>query len=298
VSKEIDATRNYNLSRQARQALAALQKLQLLYSESKAQEEMDQLAEEQVSAGIAAQEPTVQPGQKPSSPGEQQAPAQGEPKAVGATRNVPKTPAPNTKPEPTKESSEDLTKQIEEVEGILAQYVSDFQFLIEEALNEDISRDNFEARLAEVVMAILIAIWLRGANMSSVAELTAAERFAIQGMLDPHLNAISGLSEDLYTGRYDESPSSALTRIFVWSNMAAGVYFLGLAHRRDDPNLQWIYTPDKDHCGDCLRLNGQVHTATEWRASGFMPRSIGLECKGFHCGCRFSETTKSIKGSF
>lgn len=297
VSKEIDATKNYNLSRQARQALAALTKLQLLYEEEKQKEEMEELAEEQMEAGIEAQSTEVQGGGTPKPPGGQQMAE--EPNGVDEeddTRNVPKTPPPNTKPDPQK--SESIVKEIEtEVEGILAQYESDFQFLVEESMNQEISQTSFEQRLAELVALILVAIWMRGANLTP-SELNSTERDELQSSIDPHIDAVRGLSDDLYSGKYEDSPRSALTRIFVWSNMAAGIYYMGLMHRRDDPRLQWVYTPDKDHCGDCLRLNGQVHTAREWLASGFSPRSTGLECRGFNCGCDFRETTEPIKGGF
>jgi len=295
VSKEIDATRNHNLSRGARQALAALQKLQTLYTEKKAQEEMEELAEAQVEAGIAAQEPTVSPEDEP---GEEQAPPGAKPK-VDDTRDVPKVAPPNSKPKPeTKQTATDFTKELQaELEVILAQYELDFQFLVEEALNEEISRDNFEARLSDLIVAILIAMWLRGANLT-LSELTADERDILQQAIDPHLDAVNGIGNDLYSGKYQENTPAALTRIFVWSNMAAGVYFLGLVNRRDDPKLEWVRDPQKDSCADCVRLNGQVHTAREWIASGFSPRSVGLECRGFNCGCSFKETTSSLKGGF
>ena len=291
VSREIDATRNHNLSREARQALAALQKLREFYELEKQKGEMEELAEEQVAAGIAAQEPTVEPGQVS---GEQ------EPAGGGAqeeTRNVPKVAPPNSKPESNKEL-EDTTKEIEtEVEGILAQYVSDFQFLVEEAINEEISQSEFESRLAELVALILMAIWLRGANLN-LSDLTPTDRSIMDDALEPHLNSVRGLSDDLYAGRYEDSPAAALTRIIVWSNMAAGIYFMGLLSRRDDPRLRWDWDPLKDHCNDCVRLNGQIHTAAEWRASGFVPRTTALECRGFNCGCGFSETSEPVQGGF
>jgi hypothetical protein len=293
VSREIDATRNHNLSREARQALAALQGLRDLYLEKKAKEEMEELADAQVEAGIAAQEPTVEPGQEPG--GQQMAPGTKPPNQE--TRDVPKVAPPNTKPEDTKEY-EAVTKQLEtEVEGILTQYVSDFQFLVEEALNEEISRDNFESRLTELVAAILMLIWLRGANLN-LPDLTSAENAALTQALDPNLEAIRGLADDLYSGKYEESPTSALTRIFLWSNIAAGVYFMGLMNRRDDPLLKWRRDTLKDSCGDCVRLDGQVHTAREWAASGWIPRSFGLECRGVHCGCSLSETSDPVSGGF
>ncbi len=295
VSKDIDETKNHTLSRSARQALAALLKLQLLYDEEKQKEEMEELAEEQVAAGIAAQEPTVTPGQKP---GEQPMAENGKPQGEDDTRNVPKVDTPRTKPgQPSKEAS-DVIKEIEtDVEVILAQYESDFQFLVEEALNEEISRDNFEERLSELIILILVAIWLRAVNMSS-SELSNAERANMQAAVEQHVNAVHGLANDIYGGKYDDSPAGALTRIFVWSNMAAGVYFLGLASRRDNPLLEWVWDPAKDHCGDCVRLNGQVHTAQEWLDSGFTPRSMALECRGFNCGCGWRESAGPVRGDF
>jgi hypothetical protein len=53
-----------------------------------------------------------------------------------------------------------------------------------------------------------------------------------------------------------------------------------------EQNYEWVLGATAVHCSDCLRLNGQVHSASEWRAAGISPQSPDLECGGWNCDCR------------
>lgn len=276
VSKEINVTRNQSMARQARQALAALEKLQSMYVVPDTMAEATAISEqvelEAMDSGASAtvvEEESV------------------EDDVEAATEQ--------------KANSPPVLKQAEigdnVVDDILREYESRFSELVELAAENAVPRDRFEELLAELIAEILAMLWLRGANMVNV-ERSRAETLALQEALEPHLQSVQGFANDIYSGRYEDKPESLLTRMFVWTNMAASVYFAGLLLRRDDPHLRWVWNPLKDHCSDCVRLNGQVHRASEWQASGWRPRSTGLECRGFNCGCALIETIGPSQGNF
>ncbi len=117
--------------------------------------------------------------------------------------------------------------------------------------------------------------------------------------------AADRLAVDVYDNRlFDRQPDMSTTpqerrssRVALWVGTALGLYALGQMFRPDDPNLQWRVGPT-EHCGDCLRLDGQIHTASEWRASGWQPQGRNLECHGYRCQCGLYETNESPQGNF
>lgn len=267
VSRVIDTMNSKYKERKARQALAALEKLQSMYQESSSM-----LLNETATLEGEADGMEMGAGDEPVDEEES---------------------APETEPQPPPE-----TKELDdEILSILSEYEDRFSQLVQMSMDGRITRERFEESLIALVAEILIALFLRGANLVN-AELTMAEQGFLQETLQPHLESIRSFATDLYSGRYVDNPGSAMTRIFLWTNMAAGVYAIGQLRRRDNPRYRWVINPFKDHCGTCVRLNGQVHTAQRWLASGYTPRSSSLECRGFNCGCTLVETSDPEQGGF
>ena len=62
-----------------------------------------------------------------------------------------------------------------------------------------------------------------------------------------------------------------------------------------DRKLKWVYSPEAQHCGDCIRLDGQIRRASVWRDARLEPQSPRLECVRHAggvsvCKCHFEET--------
>ena len=71
----------------------------------------------------------------------------------------------------------------------------------------------------------------------------------------------------------------------VWGNAPAKFETAGQTLDRNDRWYQWKLGATERHCKDCAHLNGQIHRASEWRASGIAPQSPDLECGGWNCDC-------------
>lgn len=190
-------------------------------------------------------------------------------------------------------------KQISPDDPGLAVYEEEFRALVRYAAEMQMTRNEFEEAVALLVSATILALFLRGARKTE-ERLTEEEVDAINGQVANHLLAIAGLSADIYSGRYAPGElglASAYQRISTWVSVAAGVYALGELYRSDDPFYTWRLGI-AEHCTTCLRLAGQVHRASEWRAAGWWPRSWRLECRGIHCKCFWEEGAGPSSGGF
>lgn len=75
----------------------------------------------------------------------------------------------------------------------------------------------------------------------------------------------------------------------LWTRAHEGVYAEGQVNSRQEVWLMWELGKTERHCSSCLALNGQIHTAAEWRSAGIRPQSPDLRCGGWNCDCRLTE---------
>lgn len=261
--------------RKARQALAALEKLQTMYQVPEGQALTDAATTEAMGAGSAT-------GTDPTT--ETPAPANSKPASTRAGEKS----APST-------DETTIVKQISLDDPDIQQYEQQFRYLIEQAVSGQISKERFEGALEQIVAAVIMSMFARGSFLS-FPEMTEEARFAVNQAIEANWQALGGFADDIFEN--DIALEPALARVAMWLTIASGVYYLGMVFRPDDPFLRWNWSILKEHCADCARLNGQVHTASEWRASGWVPRSTVLECFGVHCGCTFTQVNGPSTGAF
>lgn len=183
----------------------------------------------------------------------------------------------------------------------------EYQYIVEQLSQSlesgAIEQDDFKETLAKIAAIVLLLLFLRGAKKKK-GELSAEERALIADNVNLAHSATGIWAGEIVAGRYTESedtpqPAASLVqRAILWAAAALGMVAAGQLFQADDPYWEWVYSPEKVHCEDCLRLNGQVHRASEWRASGWQPQSFSLECRGFHCGCFWREAEGPSRGSF
>jgi len=85
-------------------------------------------------------------------------------------------------------------------------------------------------------------------------------------------------------------------RIRIWKNKLFGVRTRGQVQIRTEVFLMWELGLTEKHCVDCLRLNGQIHSASAWRGAGIQPQSPDLECGGWHCDCELIQMPSDYDG--
>lgn len=167
-------------------------------------------------------------------------------------------------------------------------YIEALRSLIEEAQAGQLTREEFIDQADTVISTELEAAFLKGAEGETIDE---EEREEIQDEIDSALAALPQLADDIFAGKFmpedDDTPPVLVlvSRLALWGSAASGLYAIGRAFRFADELMLWLVGPTDQHCPDCARLNGQVHTGKEWRASGWRPQGRNLDCKGFNCLC-------------
>lgn len=220
-----------------------------------------------------------------------------------------------------------------QIEDDLTDYQDRLTELTEQAANGEITPEEYESQVEELALVVLLLALLLGRNPDPddapedervlIAQLQAyltlggspADISGIMAGLEAidlpddirdqfddmvviSNESVPGLTEAAITKGADEGAASLASRLGLWIFTAFGMYNLGKMARRDDPRLRWDLGATERHCGDCSRLAGQVHTASEWASSGWRPQGSNLGCRGFRCDCRLVETSSAVSGSF
>ena len=190
------------------------------------------------------------------------------------------------------------------IDPVLTQYEQDLQSLIEEAVTGVEDKPDFERRMRDIVMAALLLSFLRGVGADDESELIPEQRAALRAERNRANEAVSSVSDDIYNadryaprdsgqGRRPQTAREGIERAFgrigLWVTTLAGMFAVGQLLSDGNKLYQWQLGRTVEHCADCARLNGQVHTAVEWRAAGWHPQGRNLQCGGWNCDCRLVE---------
>jgi hypothetical protein len=158
--------------------------------------------------------------------------------------------------------------------------------------------DQFFDLMMTTIRRGLTAAWHDGASQAGVqpSELTPEERLAMERAIFEEIGHIGGLASEIEANSKANGGklSPLMGRAEMWSNRYSDVVSKALMMARGDPKLQWVWTPEKEHCSTCTALNGKVKRQSYWNKVGVKPRdppNPNLECKGWRCGCSFSVTT-------
>lgn len=195
------------------------------------------------------------------------------------------------------------TLGIEAANDELLQFSASMQILAEQAATGEIDRNRYEQELAALIAGISIALYL-AASEKSYRELDAEDLRIIRDYQNTAFDSIDNLSEDLYERRFFDPETGEIRlpalgqRLSLWILGALGLANLAQAIGHPDRRYEWVLGATMEHCEDCARLNGQVHTGDEWKRSGWMPQGRNLKCGGWHCDCKLMPTNRQEQGSF
>lgn len=211
---------------------------------------------------------------------------------------------------------------IRAAEDDLSRYQDQITDLSTQLENGDIDESQFTNELTAMTTSILLIMFLLGSGGGDSEQLNELRLSLEKGefpdinfsQLPTEVNAqlqqaiqvaqqsATNLGMELVEGNFEPGGNSLSDRLAMWLNTAIGVYGLGQIFSDDETKLLWMRGPTSDSCKDCRTLNGQVHTALEWRnfynQTQKAPRSHALECSGFRCLCTLVETSQRISGNF
>jgi len=196
----------------------------------------------------------------------------------------------------------------------LQRYEAELSDIIQDAVTGVDDKPEFERRMRDAVLAGLLAAFLAGVEADGEADLTEIQAAVLRANRNRANESVASLSDDIYnadryapiepgtTGRRPQTSEAgmerAIGRVGLWVTALAGMFAAGQLRQRPDKRYQWKLGNTVEHCSDCLRLSGQVHTSDAWISSGYQPQGRSLECGGWNCDCRLEETNADERGGF
>lgn len=128
-------------------------------------------------------------------------------------------------------------------------------------------------------------------------DLSDSEREILDAKIVEEQQYIAGLAQyiDENSRANKGKLASVLSRVELWASRYDGIFDLGVLVGAKDKKKMWKYDESKEHCVDCLRLNGLVYRASTWLRYGIIPRSALLACFGIFCGCSFVDTDEPVR---
>ena len=179
-----------------------------------------------------------------------------------------------------------------QIDPLLEQYQEQLIALILLANSGELSRIQFRDRLAALADTFLTAAFL-------LAGGDVRKRQELDDLITAHTASVTRLARDVFNGTYqgEAGEGKIANRARLWTASVAGAYSIGQIYStRGGQRLRWDLGNTEQHCSDCLRLNGIVLTRDEWRQTGWRPRIRRLECGGWYCDCRLTETDEPSMG--
>jgi hypothetical protein len=185
---------------------------------------------------------------------------------------------------------------------VLAGYSDNLADLAERAAEGEITEEEFEDELTALIGSVSLALYLR-ASGKPIQELNNDDWLEIQKYQQVNLDSVPRLKEDIYAGNFEDDegdvkPGALAARVTLWLMSAMALANQATVRSDLEANYVWRLGGTIEHCADCLRLDGQVHTGREWLRSGWLPQTQVLECGGWNCDCRLERTRMDKRGNF
>lgn len=190
--------------------------------------------------------------------------------------------------------------QTKEIQSTLIDFESDVQDAIEAGQDGDVARRRFGIILRDLLRRHGTQSYKDGLADSGVEVdgLDSDDQSTFNGWLTEQSSYVTGFADTLFSG---ESEIDAESRASLWGRKSLmSAYELG--RESADRNGLYEFTGEdgEESCGDCQRLQGQVHRLWEWNERELNPRGMTFkgECGGFRCVHYLDKTTGRPSGSW
>jgi hypothetical protein len=140
----------------------------------------------------------------------------------------------------------------------------------------------------------IMLAWAEGAKACGISEeeLTLEEISARKNLINSQYPYLIDFADAIIQGSRDNN--GKLTPLYrraeMWVNRFNEARNQAKQMACGDKKLMWVMNPLKEHCTDCLMLNGKVYRASVWKKYDLRPQMRKLECHGYKCGCSFTPT--------
>ena len=134
---------------------------------------------------------------------------------------------------------------------------------------------------------------LASLNMTP-AELSFEERVKLLEFIGNNVDRVWRLASWIEQNRRGISALATIySRIQMWARQYRKTANFFKKLLGGTIKYKWIWSPKKEHCKDCEKLNGRVYRANVWVRYDIEPQSPRLACGGYRCGCDLIPTTEN-----
>ena len=127
-------------------------------------------------------------------------------------------------------------------------------------------------------------------------EILGSEKFQMRIRIIGQLNSIGPFADfiQLHSKANGGSLPSIYVRVSMWHGQYLAMRNFAKALIGKDKKLIWVEGDTKDKCSTCLKLDGKVFRASQWKEADVYPQHPQLECHGIRCRCKLMVTTADL----
>lgn len=148
-----------------------------------------------------------------------------------------------------------------------------------------------------MVLAIhrgLTKAWYEGAKTYGIMpeDLTQAEKGALSLQINENIAAVMGFADEVASHTRDGGylVGTLYKRAEMWAARYDQIRSMAMMYAGKDQKLKWTIGACREHCADCMTLQGRVYRASTWKKYDLYPKKRTLACRGFRCCCKFVPT--------
>lgn len=142
----------------------------------------------------------------------------------------------------------------------------------------------------------LTTAWYAGAAECGIKpdELSDEEKNALHEMIGQQMQHVYPFADAIIAGNKAGGGALAplLSRAEMWSSRYQDAYTRARAMACGDKKGVWMLGRTEVHCASCLKLNGKVKRMSTWLATVLPgnPPNASIECGGWKCDCSIQDT--------
>jgi hypothetical protein len=164
--------------------------------------------------------------------------------------------------------------------------------------NGSMDRQQAYEMFIDTIRISLRAAWYEGALSCGIqpSELTPEEQQGMLTAIYTEQGHVFGLIDFIEQNSKANGGKFAAvsSRVDMWALRYTDVVNRARLLACADAKLKWVWSPEKEHCHDCARLNGKIKRGSQWDAYGIRPQSPALACGGWRCGCALVPTDEPM----
>lgn len=192
-----------------------------------------------------------------------------------------------------------LTEGVKAYDDTRQAFIAEMRNIIAQGQASEVSRQKFGGQVRSIVRryglrAMRDGMRTVGYNPESFSMEELAKFRAYQ---EEQSGYISKFASEVF--KVGISEAEVAIRADMWANVTLEkARELGILLGKPNQMMMWVLGNTGEHCVDCVRLNGQVHTMKEWLDSGYTPTSGLTECHSYNCLCELRPTDLPKRGEF